>query len=403
MEHIKKIVPFVINSNVCTSAEDIETYDSFMDCIAGNTGNSYITWSLLKEIGCTLESIKGHHIRCIYNYDFDCVEKDIDIMNNECTHVILILQDQIRIHESYGYKLPYDGIKRMISKIRKPILIAGLGANSLEGYVPNFHKGLSSDLVNFLKYISDRTTLIGIRGYYTQEVLHNLGIDNTMVIGCPSYYETGRNRVIEKPVWSEDLLVGTSTGIVYSKYSSCIYLQDAQPFEGKQIKWIVYGKKSANSPRMLKKIENKQIKVFSSIVDWKEDVSQCDFYVGGRVHGSMVALNSFVPTVVICGDSRSREMCEYLNIPYHPEFRKESDLFKILQACEYEKMNKEYNSKLDDFILFLRTNGYDYNLIKETAGEISLQLYGNGTDVELFDYIKSYCLYLPKAICKKIL
>ena len=188
------IKPFVINSNICTSAEDISSYDRFMDAIAGNTGNSYITWALLKELGVSIQSIKNHHIKNIYSYDFSLADRDIDIIEHECTHVVLILQDQIRIQESYGYLLPFKNLQAFLSRIKKPILVAGLGSNSLDGFVPNFHQQLNKDLIDFLHFLSENCQSIGIRGHFTEEVLHNLGIDNVTVIGCPSYYEMGRKR-----------------------------------------------------------------------------------------------------------------------------------------------------------------------------------------------------------------
>ena len=113
-----KIIPFVINSNICTSKRDTLSYDTLMETIAGNSGNSYITWSLLKEIGCDIESIRGHEIKSLYTYDFSKAGRDIEIINNECTNVILVLQDQIRIKESYGLRLPFKQLKQFIIQIK---------------------------------------------------------------------------------------------------------------------------------------------------------------------------------------------------------------------------------------------------------------------------------------------
>ena len=41
---------FFINSNICLENDDISTYEKFMTAIAGNTGNSYITYALIKEL-----------------------------------------------------------------------------------------------------------------------------------------------------------------------------------------------------------------------------------------------------------------------------------------------------------------------------------------------------------------
>ena len=405
------MIPFVINSNICILQEDISTYESFMDSIAGNTGNSYITWALLKEIGCTLDSIKNHHIQSLYTYDFKNANKDLDIINNECTQVILVLQDQIRIHESYGYRLPYAQLKTFLSKVRKPILIAGLGANSLEGFVPDLYKQLDEELVSFLHFISDKCNLIGVRGYYTQEVLHDLGIDNVTVIGCPSYYETGKDRVITKPKWDNHIRVGISTGpfgVISPKIAKAIYLQDKQEFEKLVGRAILFGDRTSFKPQIRKAIRLKKYRIFSSLDDWKNDLKKnVDYYVGFRVHGSMVSLNSGIPTVVVNGDSRAREMCEYMNIPYHPELANNGSLYDFWKISDYDKMNKEYNSKLDVFIDFLKKNGVEYNPLDHQSRGVSIRLYDDinvytsfsDQYLSIIDDIKGYSKrYLPKQI-----
>ena len=67
------------------------------------------------------------HIPNIYEYDFKNADRDAEKVKGECTHVFLILQDQIRIEESYNLKLPYKGIISLLKKCGKPVVVAGLG------------------------------------------------------------------------------------------------------------------------------------------------------------------------------------------------------------------------------------------------------------------------------------
>ena len=166
--------PFFINSNICINSSDISTFEVFMNSIAGNTGNSYITYALIKELFGGLINIR--HIQNIYTYNFDKSQEDIDYINNDTTHVFLILQDQIRIRESYGLKLPYKKIMDFISKLNKSVIVAGLGANSFNGFEADFHKKLDPELIRFLQFISEHCIEIGIRGYFTEEILHKIGI-----------------------------------------------------------------------------------------------------------------------------------------------------------------------------------------------------------------------------------
>ncbi len=364
------MIPFVINSNICVSNEDFTSYDRFMDAIAGNTGNSYITWALMKELGCSVNSLKGHHIQNVYSYDFNNIAKDVEIIKNECTHVILVLQDQIRLGESYGYRLPFAGLKNFLSKIDKPILVAGLGANCFDGYDPYFYQKLDRELVDFLRFLSSKVTSIGVRGYFTFDVLSKLGIKNVEVIGCPSYYEKGRNRIIVKPKWDEHLRLASSTGVPYILPKvQRVYLQDRLPKEERIIK-IYFGEKQYLNRTEYSDLINGKYRIFSSIQEWKKDLEGTDFYIGTRVHGSMVALNSGVPTVVMNKDSRAREMCEYMNIPYFPELRFSKSVKCIFDSCDYQKMNAELNEKFDIFEKFLSLNGFEYKPLDYQNGGV---------------------------------
>jgi len=206
MEEFK---PFIINSNLCYEQDDIGTFDSFMQSIQFNIGNSYITYSLIKELCGRFKKVP--HIQNIYYYDFANVDKDIDFINNNCTHVFFMIQDFIREIE---FPLPYEKLIDMFERINKPLIIAGIGANSFGGFDSKLHEKLKPVVVKFLKYISDRCVQIGVRGFYTEEVLNNLGIHNVTTMGCPSFYEMGRERlVVKKPI--EDDITRGGGGLSY--------------------------------------------------------------------------------------------------------------------------------------------------------------------------------------------
>lgn len=199
MPALRNFKPFFVNSNLSIGNIRCTDADELLRDAAGNTGNSYITYSLIKS---TLGDLSGiSHIPNIYEYDFKNADRDAEKVKGECTHVFLILQDQIRIEESYNLKLPYEGIISLLKKCGKPVVVAGLGANSFSGFDTDFHKMLNPRLVRFLGELSDLCPNIGIRGEFTSEVLKKLGIRNTQVIGCPSFFETGPNRVVKNPIF----------------------------------------------------------------------------------------------------------------------------------------------------------------------------------------------------------
>ena len=355
------MTPFFINSNICVSKADVTDLSTFMRSVCGNTGNSYITYALVKEICPTIQKL--NHIQNIYTYDFSTQDKDIDFINNCCSHVFFILQDQIRISESYDLKLPYDLIIQFLKRIKKPVIIAGLGANSFDGYDPWLYTKLDSALIYFLKALSDRTREIGVRGNYTQEVLQQIGINNTRVIGCPSFFEMGRNRKkIEKPSLHQNLKIAASlTGIPVSflkETKAGIFLQDCLPLEKEVIKLIAF-KEQGNWSFLLNQIGPilcNHFYIFSNIEEWKKKLSAYDFFVGLRVHGAICALNSGIPALIMNRDSRAREMSEFLGIPWNPELLNNLNINNIYDFCSYDDMNSRYETLYDNFSDFLSRN-----------------------------------------------
>ncbi|MGL4389115.1 MAG: hypothetical protein ACRCTJ_06970 [Brevinema sp.] len=62
------------------------------------------------------EFIRTDEIKNIYNYDFNRSDADVDYINNHNSHVIFILQDQIRIQESHSFEFSFDNIISFLKK-----------------------------------------------------------------------------------------------------------------------------------------------------------------------------------------------------------------------------------------------------------------------------------------------
>ncbi len=368
------MTPFFINSNICVSKADVTDLSTFMNCVCWNTGNSYITYSLIKTFFGKM--VKINHIPNIYLYDFSKQDKDIDFINTCCSHVFLILQDQIRIEEeSYGYQLPYKLLENFIRKIQKPILVAGLGINCFQEIPSDFHQRLHPDLVSLLHTISDKCKIIGVRGVTTQEILEKLGIKNTQAIGCPSFYEKGANRIVSKKEYSHELNVILSNPQRYelaSRYPIILqaerHLIEAAAFEKRQ-----YNDLTDDEFYL---IQRKKYYVFSSIEDWKNFVSSFDFLIGHRLHGCILGINSGVPSLCMNSDARAKEMTSLLKIPYYPEYTNCLNIEEIYARCDYSEMNKIYPKLYNDFIGFLKTNSFEpYLSSLEYTEQPSLPLY----------------------------
>ncbi len=342
--------PFFFNSNICLDENSCSTPKKFFDSVARNTGNSYITFALVKETLGRAGSIA--HVPNAYEFDYSRSAEVADRVNSSCSHFFLVLQDQIRPFESYGYKLPYDRIISLLDLIKKPIVIAGLGANSLSGFDPQFHKAIPEDLANFVRRLADRTRTLGVRGEFTREVLHKLGVENARTIGCPSFFERGAARTLKKPDSPEKVfLTSPFENPNYGRFH--VVLQD----EDYLINPLCFTWRQRVRKTNYRKLRAGHFHAFSSIADWKKFAAAFDFAMGTRVHGAILSINSGTCAAVFNGDSRAREMCEFLRIPYLPQMSAEADVRKIFDAADFEPMNREYPRLFQNYREFLSQAG----------------------------------------------
>lgn len=113
---MNKVNPFFINSRILFESEECLDFRNIFR-IAGNTGNCYITYSLIKEIFGYVKKVP--HIPLVREYDFSRQEKDIEYINAECSHVFLVLQDQIRAPEDMNDPLPFADMMNFIVPLRE--------------------------------------------------------------------------------------------------------------------------------------------------------------------------------------------------------------------------------------------------------------------------------------------
>ncbi len=303
--------------------------------------------------------LKYNHIPSICNLDFSTINNDIiDIINNECDVVFLMLQDCIRQED---FPIDYEGLISFLDKLKKPVVVMGIGANSFptnneNPYDFELHSKLSESLKNFLHCLSYHCESIGVRGDFTKYILNKLGINNVSVIGCPTYYEMGPNRKLSTCTLNDidQIVLSHETGFDFlsDNYQAC---QDMQ--EAKLINAIVFNKFDTSGLRLveLNRLINKKYFFSSSVIEWKRFLSKFKLCIGGRVHGSIAALNSNVPAICMNHDARAREMCSLFGIPllYKNNY---IDFIELSKYFNFELINSRYPTLFDNFKNFLETN-----------------------------------------------
>jgi hypothetical protein len=91
---------------------------------------------------------------------------------------------------------------------------------------------------------------------------------------------------------------------------------------------------------------------------WIEDMRHYPFVVGTRFHGTMAALHAGTPAVCVTHDSRTSEMCDFLNIPSVDIVRfNEKTLEEVRREMDVEALGLRYNYLYPRYLNFLRANG----------------------------------------------
>ena len=84
------IKPFIMNSDLCLTEDNISSVDAFRTAVFENIGNACPSYALIKTLFGKL--VKVPQIGSIINYDFSPQENDINYINDNCTHLIFFLQ-----------------------------------------------------------------------------------------------------------------------------------------------------------------------------------------------------------------------------------------------------------------------------------------------------------------------
>lgn len=272
-----------------------------------------------------------------------------------------------------------DAIEK--SKVERVVMI-GAGAQA-ESFAHGVKLGEGTS--RFVSILSERSASIGVRGYFTAEVLARAGIKNVDVIGCPSMFlNCDRTFAIRKRDIG-DRKMKTVTHFTPSGYyrdaishllgfavRECVgYIAQSETHllydeEGadRRAFFFKYYNNGEFEPQRLDDWMKRHVRWFFDLKTWFAYMKDLDFSVGARFHGNMAALQVGVPALNLVCDSRTRELCEYLNLPY--EFLKDFDGRRtardIYEMTDFTLFNATYAEKYDAYRAFLERNGLAHKM-----------------------------------------
>ncbi|GGC50078.1 polysaccharide pyruvyl transferase [Siccirubricoccus deserti] len=233
-------------------------------------------------------------------------------------------------------------LANLIVKIDRPCVVVGLGAQSeKEDQIPVLKEGT----IRFLQEAARRTPFLAVRGPFTEKVCAHYGVTNVKVLGCPSIFTNGDRTMAERiaAAWDQEvdkIAVHAASikshvmaaerylfGLLRTVPGSAFVLQ--RPVE---LMKLVRGLELAEaeqayvervrqflapdlSMQKFMQVLRQTGMIPYSVDSWIFTLQSHSHSLGTRIHGAILSLSSYLPTICITHDTRTRELCSVLQVP----------------------------------------------------------------------------------------
>ena len=317
----------------------------------------------------------------------DLDQSTIDRINREADYCFIRGSNYIHKAMNWG------DLPTVLDRINLPIIAFGIGAQAAS-YGP---VEVSADTRRVLDIVADRSTVIGVRGSFTADILNAWGIKNTEVIGCPSLMRHNKPLLEFQLGRFDDL---RRLGFTLTRGLEPIYCQDPPKARQMQRQLILelsdrydltimsqgelpektyWYRNEDLIPEAYDKLvkdkwfigpEDPMIKLYQnclffgrSPVEYETLVKSLDCVLGFRLHGNIMALANQVPAVYVVYDTRTRELVEALHIPAHDLSAPEPfDFEAYYDQASFDRFAAQYRVMYQRMARFLDKNGCPHRM-----------------------------------------
>ncbi|MBK1657312.1 hypothetical protein CKO45_03590 [Paracraurococcus ruber] len=297
------------------------------DAVGHNVGNLAFHYAMTKILGGPQDSLEWH--------------VDPERMNAMARLGVMPCANQIGPHADYGR------LADRFATLRIPLVAVGMGAQGGADYaLPEVPEGTRRWIEEIAKRSPRGAPNIGLRGPFTLKVLEQCGLgDRAVVTGCPTLFLNpdpmlGRRIAAKaaKPFahvamaaghqkWRQlSALEASLTRILDESGGSYIVQSpiemvalargeaDSLPEED-LVELRDYARPGTTLDEF-KRWSRRHARAFFNISEWMEHLRGVDFVAGTRIHGIVLALQAGTPGLCIAHDSRTRELCETMGVPF---------------------------------------------------------------------------------------
>ena len=313
--------------------------------------------------------------------------REIDRYNSEYDYCFLRGSNYINSEMDWENAIP------VLERLKIPVIAFGIGAQA-----PSKGK---LEVTNITKrvmgLIADHSESVGVRGDYTADVLWDMGVRNTRVIGCPTLF---RNNDPYLRIDLPPLDTVRKAAFTLRREVSVTYAQDIDAYlrlhhdtildmagrfdldicaqgeiEEKKILWgtaeqraeaeaVLHQEKWFRGPHdPLIQLYHNRLFYSDVVTDWERVMRAKDLALGFRLHGNLMALANGVPSIYFTYDSRTTEFVETYHIPSFDVFSgKKFRLEDYWQQSLFERFNRVYRQRYQDMQAFLDENSVDHKM-----------------------------------------
>lgn len=237
--------------------------------------------------------------------------------------------------------------------------------------------------------IHERSASIGVRGEYTANILRKLGYSKIDIIGCPSVYwpmDAGwgdfrrpnygmpiKAAVHSTPTGKYRDKVGEILNYAFKNDYYYICQNELNFFDPWQVdergkkklkyEFLYYLKGNSQVEEVVEHLQDKS-RIFFSLEEWISFIGSLDLVIGSRFHGNVVAMLAGRPNLHMVFDSRTRELVEFLNLPYiHlDDFSSDLPIEHYMEMADFSFFRSTYRINLAKYMSFLDDNGVPHRV-----------------------------------------
>ena len=225
-------------------------------------------------------------------------------------------------------------IKMWNVEYMKPVILMGVGWNKYSTktttYTKNLYKRLLSD-----KYLHS------VRDIYTEQKLKEIGINNVINTGCPSFWELTKEHCQDIPKRKANKVVFTLTD--YKRD----FVKDKKLLEilKRNYKEVLFWIQGSDDYEYFKQINtNNNIQIIPPKLEEFDKILKTNVdYIGTRLHGGIRAIQHKCRSIILAVDNRATELNKNYNIP-------------VIQRNDINNLEKVINNELVTDILLPSEN-----------------------------------------------